>query len=59
MSFIIRLFRGSIVVALVLLVIWIIWYIGLEDKSEYFVKTRKLLEKIRSLKSNKRGIWKE
>lgn len=55
MNLIIRLLRGSVMVALVLLVIWIIWYIGLEDKSEYFVKTRKLLEKIRSLKSKKRG----
>lgn len=55
MSLIIRLLRGSVMVVLVLLVIWIIWYIGLEDKSEYFVKTRKLLEKIRALKSKKRG----
>lgn len=55
MSIIIRILRGSVMVALVLLVIWIIWYIGLEDKSEYFVKTRTPLEKIRSLKTKKRG----
>ena len=46
MSFIIRLFRGSIVVALILLIIWVIWYIGLEDKSEYFTRTRKILGKV-------------
>ncbi len=28
--------------------LWIIWYIGLEDKSEYFVKTRKFLAKLKN-----------
>lgn len=52
-TLLIRLLHGSIVVALILLIIWFIWYIGLEDKSGYFIRTRKVLDKFHSMKSKK------